>query len=407
MTVLRKRVLPELSSRYFGGLDGLAYKVALVRDGARKAQIYTSDDGFGVGQLNAADATLNVFGFPPARILENSKQTQNSRVALRGGEWHSLTAPAWFPVIQYGAATDSWLLELQHRAGPLQLAIEKVRRNNLTLSGLVLVLLAFSFAILAFSGYRAQKFAKLQMDFVASVSHELRTPLTAILSAGENIKDGVIRSQSDLAKYGSIITSQSRQLMNHIDRVLTFASIRSGKDHYTLRPLEVRDILERVRRNMSGLLAEESAVLVESIEPGVPPVMGDLFAACGCLENLITNAIKYGGDDRRIYLAVRLHSVPGERPEVAISVEDHGMGIPASELPHIFEPFFRARAATAAQIHGTGLGLSLAKHLSEAMGGRITVASHPGSGSIFTLYLQLAPDQNHAVPTQRTEALTR
>jgi signal transduction histidine kinase len=407
MTVLRKRVLPELSSRYFGGLDGLAYKVALVRDGDRKTAIYTSDDGFGIGQLNAADSTMNVFGFLPERNVENLNGVSNSRVSVRGAEWHNLTAPAWFPVIQYGPATDSWLLELQHRAGPLQLAIEKVRRNNLTLSGLVLLLLSFSFAVLAFSGYRAQKFAKLQMDFVASVSHELRTPLTAILSAGENIKDGFIRNQSDLAEYGSIITSQSRQLMNHVDRVLTFASIRSGKDHYTLRPLEVPDILDVVRRNLSGLMAEESAVLVESIEPGLPRVMGDLFAASGCLENLITNAIKYGGDDRRIYLAVRLHSTPAERREVAISVEDHGMGIPPSELPHIFEPFFRARAATAAQIHGTGLGLSLAKHLSEAMGGRLTVASHLGSGSIFTLYLQLAPDQNHAVPTQRTEALTR
>jgi signal transduction histidine kinase len=407
MAVLRKRVLPELSSRYFGGLDGLDYKVALVRKGARTEEIYASDAGFGIQQLNAADSTLNIFALP----LQGSPGTVpgvfSYRPSLGNRDWHNLTATAWFPVIQYGPATDPWLLELQHRAGPLQLAIEKVRRNNLTLSGLVLLLLALSFAVLTYAGYRAQKFAKLQLDFVASISHELRTPLAAIFSAGENIKDGVIRNQVDLARYGSIVTAQSRQLMNHVDRILTFASIRSGKDHYTLRPLEVRNIVAAVRRNLSPLMAEESCVLEETMQPNLPPVMGDMFAACGCLENLITNAIKYGGSEHRIHLSAEVRNPTGERPEVAISVEDHGMGIDASDLQRIFEPFYRAPAATAAQIHGTGLGLSLAKHLSEAMGGRLTVASQPGSGSIFTLYLQLAPKQNHTIPTESTEALIR
>jgi len=406
-TVLRRRVLPELSSRYFGGLDGLAYKVAVIREGSPGQEIYTSDSDFGPQQLNAADSTLNIFGFGAERQSAGERQGPRSRISARLNEWHNIAAPAWFPVIQYGPATDSWILALQHRAGPLQLAIEKVRRNNLTLSALVLLLLALSFAVLTISGYRAQRFAKLQVDFVASISHELRTPLTAIFSAGENIKDGVIRNQSDLARYGSIITAQSRQLMNHVDRILAFASIRSGKDRYTLRPLEVGEILDAVRRNLSALMAEESVVLEEKIEPDLPPVMADLFAARGCLENLMTNAIKYGGADHRIFLSAGMRKTRGGRPEVGISVEDHGMGIAASDLQHIFEPFYRAGAATAAQIHGTGLGLSLAKHLSEAMGGRLTVASQPGTGSIFTLYLQTAPEQNHAIPTERTEALTR
>ena len=405
VNVFRKRLLPELSSRYFAGLDGLDYKVAVIRKGAGKEVIYTSDAGFGIEQLNAADSTLNIFGSQSGRTPDTKASFPRS--SARGAEWRNLAAPAWFPVIQYGAETDFWVLELQHRGGPLRLAIEKVRRNNLTLSALVLLLLALSFAVLTFAGYRAQNFAKLQMDFVASISHELRTPLTAIFSAGENIKDGVVRNPADLAQYGAIVTAQSRQLMNHVDRILAFASIRSGKDRYTLRPLEVRNILDAVRRNISALMAEESIVLEEKIEPGLPPVMGDWFAACGCLENLITNAIKYGGPDHRIYLGAALRKGPDERQEVAISIEDHGMGIDASELQQIFQPFYRARAATDAQIHGTGLGLSLAKHFSEAMGGRLTVASHPGSGSIFTLYLQPSPEHTHDISTERTEAVTR
>ncbi len=406
MNVLRKRVLPELSARYFGGLEGLEYKVALVRSGSDPGTIYSSDADFGYQQSGSADSTMNLFGLGPEKPGSPSLPLRNGP-PLRSAEWHSLTAPYWFPVIQYGATPKSWLLQLQHRAGPLQLALARIRRNNLAISFVILLLLALSIAVLTVAGYRAQQFAKLQMDFVASVSHELRTPLTAIYSAGENIKDGVIQKQTDLAEYGSIVTGQSRQLMNHVDRILMYASIRSGKDRYSLRPLAVEDILATVRRNLSALLAEERCALVENIEPGLPQVMGDMFAACGCLENLITNAVKYGGAERSVHVSAAQEIVGDGERQVAISVEDHGMGISGSELKHIFEPFYRAPEAAAAQIHGTGLGLSLAKHLAEAMGGRLTVSSHSGSGSTFTLHMQLSPNQNHQVPTENNEALTR
>jgi len=407
MNILQKRVLPELSTRYFGGLNGLDYRVAMVRTGASPRTMYSSDPGFGVGQLNAADSTMNIFGFsPPERIPRGALRPAPYSPSLRSADWRNLTAPAWFPVIQYGPITDSWSLALQHRAGPWQSAISRVRRNNLAVSALVLLLLGLSIAVLTFAGYRAQSFAKLQMDFVASVSHELRTPLTALFSAGENIKDGVIRGRTDLTEYGSIVTSQSRKLMHHVDRILLFASIRSGKDHYTMRPLEVSQILNTVRRNLCTLLAEESCILEEAVEPDLPCVLGDMFAACGCLENLITNAAKYGGLDRRILLSATLHNLEDGNREVTISVEDHGLGIPGSELKHIFEPFYRTPEATAAQIPGTGLGLSLAKHLAEAMGGSLSVVSQPGAGSIFTLHMQLAPDQHPQHLTQTSEALT-
>jgi two-component system sensor histidine kinase SenX3 len=404
--VLRKRVLPELSARHFGGLDGLEYKVAVVKKGAKSGTLYSSDPGFGIEQLNVADSTMNIFGFPPERFVDGTERSTRYSPSLRSVEWHNLTAPVWFPVIQYGA-TDSWLLELQHRAGPLQLAIERVRRNNLAVSALVVLLLALSIAVLAFAGYRAQNFAKLQMDFVASVSHELRTPLTAIFSAGENIKDGVIRNKAELAEYGGIVTAQSRQLMNHVDRILLFASIRSGKDRYTLRPQEVSAIVETVRKNLAVLLAEESCELEEHVEPDLPPVLADMFAVCGCLENLITNAVKYGGADRHIYLTAGLLTHPDSTQEVTISVEDHGMGIASAELKQIFQPFYRSPEASAAQIHGTGLGLPLAKHLAEAMGGTLSVSSRPGLGSIFTLHLKLAQHENQNLSTAGSHAVSR
>jgi two-component system phosphate regulon sensor histidine kinase PhoR len=169
--------------------------------------------------------------------------------------------------------------------------------------------------------------------------------------------------------------------------------MRSGKDRYTLRPLRVSEILERVRKNLAILILEHGFFIEQFIEPGLPGVLGDPLAACGCLENLMTNAIKYGGTDRRIRIRATLKHAENGNKEIGISVHDHGMGIPNSELKRIFEPFYRTRQATGAQIPGTGLGLSVSKHLAEAMGGRISVESEVGVGSIFTLYLQAVESQ--------------
>jgi signal transduction histidine kinase len=187
-----------------------------------------------------------------------------------------------------------------------------------------------------------------------------------------------------------MIISQSRQLRNHVDRILLFASIRSGKDRYNLRTLGIAEILQRVRDNTSALIQEESYTVEEHVEPDLPGVFGDLFAISGCLENLITNAVKYGREDRRICISATLHEAKDKGQVVAIAVQDHGIGIKSSELKHIFEPFYRSPEAASAQIHGTGLGLSLANHLAQAMGGSLSAVSEVGVGSVFILRLPIA-----------------
>jgi signal transduction histidine kinase len=124
----------------------------------------------------------------------------------------------------------------------------------------------------------------------------------------------------------------------------------------------------------------------QSIEPGLTTVSADFKALSQCLQNLIANAVKYGGDQRWIGIsATAVERVGGK--EIAISVSDKGIGIARADLAHIFEPFYRSPEVTAAQIHGSGLGLPLTKRMTEAMGGRITVISECGKGSTFTLSL--------------------
>jgi signal transduction histidine kinase len=132
-------------------------------------------------------------------------------------------------------------------------------------------------------------------------------------------------------------------------------------------------------------------VVEQHLAADLPAVMADFSALCQCLQNLVVNALKYGGKTPSI--AIRANSVRadnGKADEVWISVEDHGIGIDNSELKQIFEPFYRSPVVTAAQIHGTGLGLPLAKSIAEAMGGKISVVSKMGIGSRFTLHLPVA-----------------
>lgn len=230
----------------------------------------------------------------------------------------------------------------------------------------------------------AMQLARLQMDFVASISHELRTPLSVVRSAAENITDGVIEGPEQLKKYGTMIRNQTRQVTDLVTQILLFASTREGRTRYVLRPVEVGQIIETVLENTSELMQEESIVVECHIDSALPSVIADTSALSQCLQNLVVNAVKYSGNNKWIGINASM-TLEGE--EIRISVKDRGIGIASSELKRIFEPFYRSPSVYAAQIHGTGLGLPLAKRLAEAMGGSLSVSSQLGTGSVFVIHL--------------------
>ncbi len=397
MNILAKRVLPELTGRYFVGPGDLDYKVRLIATGKAPRVIYASDPG----ELDMVppDSTMNIFDPLPDMNEDLIHQNERNSNTLRDSQRHSSFGLVWFPTIEFSDTQDSWVLELRHRSGPLQAVIDRARQRNLVISAFLFLLLGLNISVLTIAGFRAQKFARLQMDFVASVSHELRTPLAAIFSAGENIRDGVVTEKSSLQQYGALILSQCRQLIRHVDRVMLFASMRSGKDRYNIRALEVSEILRSVCNSTSALVSEESCVVEVYVESAVSRVMGDMFAVRGCLENLITNAVKYRRGDNLIRISAGREWSPGGKQMAAISVEDHGIGIEKAELDKVFEPFYRCPRVIERQIKGSGLGLCLAKHLADSIGGSLSVVSEFGVGSIFTLHLPLAPEEDAETTT--------
>jgi len=243
--------------------------------------------------------------------------------------------------------------------------------------------------------------ARMQMDFVASVSHELRTPLAVLCSAADNLADGVVSGKEQLAKYSSVIRNQSRQINGLVNEVILFSSTQNGKGRYLLRPLEVSAIVEAAIDSTAELIERAGFTLERKIDPSLPLVMGDSSALSQCLQNLLTNALKYGEKGRWIFIRAGLaNATDRRRQEIQISVQDRGAGIERTDLPHIFEPFYRSPAAVAKQIHGAGLGLPIAKSLAEAMNGSLSVMTEVGVGSTFTLHLPIAQEEDRKIPLQ-------
>jgi signal transduction histidine kinase len=279
-----------------------------------------------------------------------------------------------------------WQLVVKHRAGSLEAAVTNARHRNLAISFGVLLLLGASVGFIVLSSRRAQRLATQQMEFVAGVSHELRTPLAVIRSAAENLADGVIDNREQIKRYGGLIRDEGRRLSGMVEQVLEFAGAQSGRKSYELRPTELSQVIEGAITSCHLQLAEGGFEIESKIASNLPLVNADGAALGRAIQNLVSNAMKYSGASRWIGLSVE-SAAAADREEVRIAVSDRGLGIAPSELERIFEPFYRGKEVMAAQIHGNGLGLSLVKHIAVAHGGRVSVESKVGQGSVFTLHL--------------------
>jgi signal transduction histidine kinase len=207
-----------------------------------------------------------------------------------------------------------------------------------------------------------------------------------MLSSGQNIRDGFA---PDLKKYGSIITMQAQQLIDLVDQILLFAAMKDGKQKYQLEPVNVADLFKSLRKTTIPILEQAGFKIEIQVSEGLPPVLGDRQGLLRCVQNLIENAAKYSGDSRWIGIRAELEPLDvHSNRAVAMSVADHGVGIGAAELPHIFEPFYRGPRAISAQIHGSGLGLAVVRQIVNAIGASLSVKSELGKGSIFTLHLR-------------------
>ncbi len=437
---LEKQIFPELTQKYFSG--GAGYRVAVRQSSGEKTELlYSSSTGFGT-EKTPVDAALNLFLFgPPQRHgPEMPGPIPSPSASDAGTQRHRRRWPGSLPPAEPGgpnagglngsasnarganarssnerqvrleplySAGTGWEIVVQHPSGSLEEAVSGLRWRNLSVSFGVLVVLAITMALVVINSQRARRLAMLQMDFVAGISHELRTPLAVISSAAENIAHGIVTDKDQVVRYGASILKQSRQLSQLVEQVLVFAATQQeAPQNIHLRPLDVAEVMDAALENTADMIGGSAITVERQIQPGLPPVAADFGALAQCLQNLITNAVKYGGERR--WMGIRASAVMenGVPREVAVTVEDHGIGIDSSEIGQIFDPFYRSPAVSGSTIHGTGLGLPLARRLIEAMRGRIAVKSELGKGTAFTIYLPVADAASPLGVTTETSTAT-
>jgi signal transduction histidine kinase len=282
----------------------------------------------------------------------------------------------------------AWSVAASHRSGSLDAFVGQYRVRNISLGFGVVVVLGISFVFLAVAKRRAEWLADRQMEFVAGVSHELRTPIAGIASLSQNLADGVVRDPDHAAHYGLSIHKESRRLANMVDTVLRFAAIRSGRYRYDLRPVDLASIIEREVDALTGV-GDGQFDVETAIEAALPAVVGDEEALGIVVRNLVSNAVKFGGESGTVVVSARSTEGP-KGPEVEVSVRDRGPGISGSDLPHIFKPFYRGQDAREGQVGGSGLGLSLVREIVDAHRGRLEVDTRPGAGAEFRVSLSAA-----------------
>jgi signal transduction histidine kinase len=245
-------------------------------------------------------------------------------------------------------------------------------------TALVLSVLVLSILLLIRDVFRQIEMGRLRADFVSGISHELKTPLTLIRLYGETLLEGGDFPEPERRSYYQVITRESERLTRLIEKVLDFSRIDRDKKQYHLQEGDLAATIIDAVHIYGEYLKRRGFFIETDFAPRLPPARFDPEAVSQAVLNLLDNAAKYSAESK--FVGVRLLA---REDRVTVEVEDHGIGIPASERAKLFEQFYRAPGA--AGQGGYGLGLYLVKHIMDAHGGSVEVESEAGRGSRFRL----------------------
>lgn len=234
-----------------------------------------------------------------------------------------------------------------------------------------------------------QRLERMREDFVANASHELRTPLASLTGMIETLQGPARDDAKTREQFLSLMREQADRMKRLTDALLSLSRIEM-RAH--VRPTGLVDCAETVRYavEMTRAIADEANVAMElSLGDEALPVRGDSDELVQVMDNLIENAVKYGGEGGRVLIsATREDTAAG--PVAAMSVQDFGKGIPPEHVPRLTERFYRVDIEESRARRGTGLGLAIVKHIINRHRGRLTVRSQLGAGSTFTVRIPIA-----------------
>jgi signal transduction histidine kinase len=314
---------------------------------------------------------------PPAIMVRPSK---DSDAWLASANWDGPKpevelASSVFPGMVWG---------MKNRGTTIADMAAKFLRYNYTVLGALSLLMIGGIFLTYRNVSREMNLARLKSDFVANVSHELRTPLALIRLYAETLELGRLNAKEKYQEYFRIIREESERLSALINNILDFSRIEAGRKEYDFKETDLSELIRSTLDSYRFQIEQNGFKFEENISPDIPPVNVDREAIARSLLNLVNNALKYSKD--RKFIGVTLYRANGS---VKLEVQDHGIGIPPSEQEKIFEKFYRCGDPLVHNIKGSGLGLSLVRHIARAHGGDVHVESVPDKGSKFTIKLPL------------------
>ncbi len=240
---------------------------------------------------------------------------------------------------------------------------------------------------------RLKELEKVRQDFVANVSHELRTPLTTIKGYAETLLQGALQEEV-ATQFVQVIKRHADRLAKIVEDLLILSKVETEEFHLKLEYIPVSELIDDFTDFVKEAAENKKITISKNdISPSLS-TQGDRAYLGQVLINLLENAIKYGRDGGKVIIS----AIETDQGEVQFSIEDDGIGIPKEDLPRIFERFYRVDRGRSRELGGTGIGLSIVKHLIQAHGGKVWAESQLEKGSTFYFTMPAYPSPHPSPP---------
>ncbi len=263
------------------------------------------------------------------------------------------------------------------------LVSKQLRINIILLASLTtMIILASVYLFVVFR--KEMKLAQLKSDFISNVSHELRTPLSLISMYSETLELDRLKNEQKKREYYKIISSEAGRLGKIVNNILNFSKMEAGKRKYNLQRTDVSELMLNLLKNYSFHLEKSGFELSISNNLNNVFIYCDREAIEEAVINLLDNAVKYSLETKIIDVSLKFND-----SKVFVGIKDYGIGIPSSEINKIFEKFHRVSTGLRHNTKGTGIGLSIVKHIVTAHNGFVTAVSKLNEGSEFTIELPI------------------
>jgi signal transduction histidine kinase len=279
----------------------------------------------------------------------------------------------------------NWKVALYDKEGKsIEQLVGKEKQLYLMLFAGIIIVMLIGIVVMIRAIIHESEISRMKSEFVSNVSHELKTPLALIRLFGETLESGIVNDERKRQEFYSIIRKESERLTHLINNVLDFSRMDTGVKEYNFKEADLVEVVRSTLEAYKFHIRDDGFKIESELPDESITIKIDKDAISQVLLNLLNNAVKYSEERKYILVKVCINST-----SALISVTDHGVGIPKEELKKIFDKFYRVSTAKTREIRGTGLGLTLAKHIIEAHDGTIEVESEVSKGSRFTIRIPL------------------